>query len=287
LEECATVTDLEMEDDPFGFESDVPAVYPMETVDQYINQQEELTPGHAYRSPAQTTMGIAVLPAPALCNTHPTVTELPFVAPAARNASATITHLPAQVPHAAQLETETVLKKHNKDVDRRYNAAVKQRRTDDCLDLGASIIKPDSRKPPPRTTKRQRTTPVPLTLPTPPRKNRHPRPPDRPSVPMPRMPEPGEACAHGSAWSDLQQLDHLRHHLKPGNYLANKHCTKCRTPIATVVAKQPLIFYCSQDFRAFNLGPASALLQCHCVVCAPCHASAIGGTGASRRRRRN
>jgi hypothetical protein len=103
---------------------------------------------------------------------------------------------------------------------------------------------------------------------------------------QPRRPVPEEVCAHGSTWLDLLQLDHVRHHLKPGQYLDGKHCTKCETPIATVVAKQPLVFYCTHDFRAFTLDPADAMPPCHCLVFPPCYASATDGAGTGRRRRR-
>jgi hypothetical protein len=45
----------------------------------------------------------------------------------------------------------------------------------------------------------------------------------------------------------------VRHRMKPGQYLYGKHCTKCQTPVATVLAKKLLVFYCTQDFRAFTL----------------------------------
>jgi hypothetical protein len=171
-------------------------------------------------------------------------------------------------------------------VNRNHNAAVKQRHTENGLVIGASIIAQDVvitldvRERPNRGTKRSHITPVAQDMPTP--RNLHPV---MPSVPQPRIPVPGEVCAHGSTWWDLLQLDHVRHHLKPGQYLDGKHCTKCQTPVATVLAKQQLVLYCTHDFRAFTLDPAAALSPCDCLVCPPCYASAPDGVGTGRRRR--
>jgi hypothetical protein len=128
------------------------------------------------------------------------------------------------------------------------------------MDLGASVITQDVGDTPdvvdapdvlkrrtPTSTKCSRRTPVAPVMPTP------------SPVPQPRIPVQEEVCAHGSTWSDLLQLDHVRHHLKPGQYLYGKHCTKCQTPTATVLAKKQLVFYCTHDFRAFTLDPAAAL----------------------------
>jgi hypothetical protein len=139
----------------------------------------------------------------------------------------------------------------------------------------------DVRKPATRGTKHKRATPVALVMHIP--LNTHPV---TPAVPQPRIPVPGEVCAHGSTWLDLLQLDHVRHHLKPGEYLDGKHCTKCQMPIATVVAKQQLVFYCTHDFRAFTLDPADALPPCNCLVCPPCYTSATDGVGTGQHRRR-
>jgi hypothetical protein len=103
----------------------------------------------------------------------PTTAARPPGSLAARNATATIIHLQAQVPHDAKRATKTALKKHNQAVDRTYNASVKKRRTETCLDLGAPIILPevvitlDVHKPPCRGTKRKRATPVALVMPIP------------------------------------------------------------------------------------------------------------------------
>jgi hypothetical protein len=102
------------------------------------------------------------------------------------------------------------------------------------------------------------------------------------SVPQPRIPVQGGVCAHGSTWSDLLQLDHVRHHLKPRQYLYGKHCTKCQTPVSTVLAKKQLVFYCTHDFRAFTLDPAAALTPCDCLVCPTCYASAPKEVGTKR-----
>jgi hypothetical protein len=277
LDAGATVTDLDMDDDPLGFDSDEAGNYASIPSDHAVNHRTALTPDPPVPSPAPT---IPVLPVLANVTTDPTPTEPPPVTPTTRNATATITHLQAQVPHDAKRAAEAALKKHNQAVDRTYNAAVKKRRTDLCLDLGASIITPEVRKPPTRGTKRKRTTrvmPAPSTM--------HPL---TPPVPPPRIPVPGEVCAHGSTWLDLLQLDHVRYHSHPGQYLHGKHCTKCQTPIATVVAKKPLVYYCTHDFRAYNLDAADAsLTPCHVVVCPTCYVSAMDDCGTSRRRRRS
>jgi hypothetical protein len=127
-----------------------------------------------------------------------------------------------------------------------------------------------------RGTKRSRIIPVAPGMPTP--RNMHPI---MPPVPKPRIPVPGEVCAHGSTWSDLLQLDHMRHHMKPGQYLYSKRCTKCQTPVATVLAKKLLVFYCTHDFRAFTLDSAAALSPCDRLMCPPCYASAPAGVGTS------
>jgi hypothetical protein len=132
LEEGVTVTDLDMED-PLVFDSDVSAIYPPLTIDPDVHHHQPLPPAH----PCPTT------PVVANVRTDPTTAAPPPAAPAARNATTTITHLKAQVPHDTQQATETALKKHNQAVDRTYNASVKIRRTETCLDLGASIIPPD------------------------------------------------------------------------------------------------------------------------------------------------
>jgi hypothetical protein len=154
------------------------------------------------------------------------------------------------------------------------------------MDLGALVITQDvgdttyvvdapdvlERRTP--STKRSRSIPVAPVMPTP------------SPVPQPRIPVQEEVCAHGSTWSDLLQLDHVRHHLKPGQCLYGKNCTKCQTPVATVLAKKQLVFYCTHDFRAFTLDPAAALSTCNCLVCPPCYASALDEVGIDRRRRR-
>jgi hypothetical protein len=172
-------------------------------------------------------------------------------------------------------------------VSRTYNKEVKKRRAEQGMDLGVSVIirdvgdtpdvvhTPDVLERPTKSTKRRRRTPAVPVMPTP------------SPVPQPRILGLDEVCAHGSTWSDLLQLDHVRHHLKPGQYLDGKHCTKCRTPVATVLAKKLLVFYCTHDFRAFTLGPAAALSPCHCLVCPRCHASAPDEVGTGRRRRRS
>jgi hypothetical protein len=138
------------------------------------------------------------------------------------------------------------------------------------MNLGASVITqdvgdtpdvvntPDVLERPTKSTKRRRSTLVAPVMPTP------------LPVPQPRILVPGEVCAHGSTWSDLLQLDHVRHHLKPGQYLDGEHCIKCQTPVATVLAKKQLVFYCTHDFRAFTLDPAAALSSCDCLVCPRC-----------------
>jgi hypothetical protein len=153
------------------------------------------------------------------------------------------------------------------------------------MDLGASVIirdvgktpdvvhTPDVLERPTKSTKYRRGTPVVPVMPTP------------SPVPQPRIPVLDEVCAHGSTLSDLLQLDHVRHHMKPGQYFYGKHCTKCQTPVATVLAKKLLGFYCTHDFRAFTLGPAAALSPCDCLVCPRCHASTHKEVGTGRRRR--
>jgi hypothetical protein len=269
LGENVTVTDLSM-DYPLEFDSDVTPVFAV-IADMFT-------------SPAQ---GSPRLPAPASVTNYPTPAEPPTVANGAHNSTATINHLHAQVPHDTQRENERALKQHKQAVNRTHNAAVKKRRTEMGLDLGAAIITQDvvstqdNLECPTWGTKRSRITPVVPVMPTP--RNIHPV---TPPVPQPRIPVLGEVCAHGSTWSDFLQLDHLRHHLKPGQYLDGKHCTKCQTPVATVVAKKQLVFYCIHDFRAFTLDSADALSPCDCLVCPPCYASAPEGVGTGRRRRR-
>jgi hypothetical protein len=287
--EGATVTDLDMDDDPLGFDSDEAGNYAPLPSNHAVHHRPALTPDPTVLSPSPT---IPVLPVlangtpdttstePPPVTADPTPPEPPPVTPAARNATATITHLQAQVPHDAKRAAKTALKKHNQAVDRTYNAAVKKRRTELCLDLGASIVTPDVRKPPTRGTKRKCTTRV---MPAPP--TMHPL---TPPVPPPRIPVPGEVCAHGSTWLDLLQLDHVRYHSHPGQYLHGKHCIQCQTPIANVVAKKPLVYYCTHDFRAYNLDSADAsLTPCHVVVCPTCYVSAMDDCGTSRRRRRS
>jgi hypothetical protein len=96
------------------------------------------------------------------------------------------------------------------------------------MDLGTSVITQDvgdtpeaSSTPnvlerPTKSTNRLRKSPVVPVMPTP------------SPVPQPRIPGLDEVCAHGSTLSDLRQLDHVRHHMKPGQYLYGKHCTKCQ-----------------------------------------------------------
>jgi hypothetical protein len=175
LEEGATVTDLSM-DDPLVFDSDVSAVF-----------------DDTFSSP---TRGSPRLPAPANVTTYPTPVEPPTVTQAACNATATINHLKAQVPrHDTQRETETALKQHNQAVNRNHNAAVKKRRRENGLDLGASVITqdvvitPDVLERPTRGTKRSRITPVAPGMPTP--RNIHPV---TPPAPQPRIPVTGEVC---------------------------------------------------------------------------------------------
>jgi hypothetical protein len=163
LEEGVTVTDLSM-DDPLAFDSDVSAVFTVDpTMDHDVNQSQTLTPDDTFPSPAR---GILRLPAPVNVTTYPTPAEPPTVAQAARNATATIKHLKAHVPHDTQRSTERALKQHNQAVNRTHNEAVKKRRTENGLDLGASVITqdvvitPDVLERPTRGTKRRRTTPV-------------------------------------------------------------------------------------------------------------------------------
>jgi hypothetical protein len=108
LEENVTVTDLSMDDDPLGFDSDVTHVFG-DIADTFT-------------SPAG---GRPRLPTPANVTTDPTLTEPPTVAQVARNSTTIINHLQAQVPHDTQRATERALKQHNQTVSRTHNKEVK------------------------------------------------------------------------------------------------------------------------------------------------------------------
>jgi hypothetical protein len=269
LSETATVTDLSMSDDPLAFDSDESAIF-----------------GHIANTFASPIRESPERQAPIHVAAHLTPAALPTVCHVARNSTTTIHQLKAQVPHDTQRATEQAIKQHKEKVSRTHNAKVKKRRAELGMDLGASVIirdvgetadvvhTPNIVEQPIKSTKRRRKSPVVPVMPTP------------SPVPKPRIPGLDEVCAHGSTLSDLRQLDHVRHHMKPGQYLYGKHCTKCQTPVATVLAKKLLVFYCTQDFRAFTLGPAAALSPCHCLVCPRCHANAPEEVGTGRRRRR-
>jgi hypothetical protein len=249
LEETVTVTDLSMGDDPIGSESDKSAVFG--------NFANTLT------SPVRDS---PKRPASVHVTTNLTPAEPPTV-------------FKAQVPHDTHRATGQAIKNNNETVSRTYNKEVRKRRAEPGIDLGASVIilevgdtpdvvhTPNVLDRPAKSTKRSRCTPVVPVMPTP------------SPVPQPRIPGLDEVCAHGSTLSDFQQLDHVRHHMKPGQYLYGKHCTKSQTPVTTVLAKKLLVFYYTQDFRAFTLGPAAALLPCNCLVCPLCHASAPDEVG--------
>jgi hypothetical protein len=206
-----------------------------------------------------------------------------------RDITHTVTSLLDRAPNTDRRAAEAAMKKQQQQHDRDHNKQVAQRRTESALNLGGSVIitpGPARQATRARTDVQGRKRKPPTTVTKKPPKKRCNGPGQQPPV-TPPLSTIATACRHGSAWFDLAQLGHVSFYLKPKGYLDGKHCQKCRTPLKDVAGKRQPIYYCLQDFNAFELDPTQSGPPCDCVVCAPCRQVAIDAAGPTRRRRCN